>query len=170
MPALEKMGIKGSSYGDAEFHLGMQVHKNADGSFEVTQKAYIEDMYAKFVGKDSDEYKTATAPMRTEDVPGDKYMALNGKDALPAELDYRGLIGTLMYAAVRTKPETSFAVCLLARYCACPSQVHYDAALQIVKYMKNTSDQGLKYWPKHMCQNALPLVGHVDASEFIEAA
>ena len=30
--------------------------------------------------------------------------------------------------------------------------------------MKNTSDQGLKYWPKHMCQNALPLVGHVDAS------
>ena len=39
-----------------------------------------------------------------------------------------------------------------------------DFLLQIVKYMKNTSDQGLKYWPKHMCQNALPLVGHVDAS------
>lgn len=43
--------------------------------------------------------------------------------------------------------------------------MHYDAALDVLRYMRNTSHTGLKYWPvwpKHMCNNALPLTGWVD--------
>lgn len=43
-------------------------------------------------------------------------MAMDDESKLDRKLDYRSLIGSLMYAACRTKPEACFAVCLLARY------------------------------------------------------
>merc|ERR1712159_885993 len=118
-PHLASKGIKRSSYGKAELFLGMHIDQKENGVIDVTQKAYIDEIYHKFVGDDNKEYTKVTSPLPPDDVPGDNYMALTEADELDPSLDYRSLIGSLMYPSTKSKPETCFAVCLLARYTNC---------------------------------------------------
>jgi hypothetical protein len=59
---------------------------------------------------------------------------------------YRQLLGELMYAYVVARPDIGFAVCLLARFSACPHEKHYEALAKVAKYLGATKDWGIMYW------------------------
>eukprot|EP00045_Choanoeca_perplexa_P018478 m.292936 g.292936 ORF g.292936 m.292936 type:complete len:252 (-) comp17831_c1_seq1:914-1669(-) len=59
------------------------------------------------------------------------------------DLPYRRLIGALMYITKRTRPEISFHVALLSRFCTRYQRGHYQDARKVLQYLVNTADVGL---------------------------
>ena len=57
---------------------------------------------------------------------------------------YRTIIGCLMYLTT-TRPDIMNVVSLLSRYMHCASEVHFQAAKRIVRYVKGTIDYGLRF-------------------------
>ena len=53
---------------------------------------------------------------------------------------YQMIVGSLMYAAVTTRPDISFAVQQLSQFSSNPGPQHWKAAKRVVQYLKGTRD------------------------------
>lgn len=62
-------------------------------------------------------------------------------------LPYRELIGGLLYLSQRTRPDIAFSVAKLSQYCSKFNVIHWNAAKRVLKYVKETADYKLKYYP-----------------------
>ena len=60
---------------------------------------------------------------------------------------YGSAIGSLMYAAVMTRPDLAYALSLLSRYLSNPDSTHVAALQRVFRYVKGTLDLGLCYGP-----------------------
>lgn len=58
---------------------------------------------------------------------------------------FRELIGALMYLAVSTRFDISFAVSFLSRFLAEPTSQHWNFALRVLRYLKGTANLGIVY-------------------------
>jgi len=58
---------------------------------------------------------------------------------------FQTVIGSLLYLTLGTRPDIAFAVTKLAQHAAHPSQVHFDKALYICRYLVGTKNYILKY-------------------------
>lgn len=63
-----------------------------------------------------------------------------------------------MYLSTRTRPDITFAVCNVAKYCSNPSVKHWVAVKRIFRYLKGTIDLGI-----HYSKVDSELVGYSDA-------
>ena len=59
-------------------------------------------------------------------------------------LTYQSKVGSLMYVAVATRPDISYAVGLVSKYNSNPSRAHPNAVKRIFQYLKFTSDYSLR--------------------------
>jgi hypothetical protein len=59
--------------------------------------------------------------------------------------DYQSLTGALLYCAVNTRPDVSYAVGLLCRAMGKPTVELYEAALRVLFYLHWHRDVGLRY-------------------------
>jgi hypothetical protein len=59
--------------------------------------------------------------------------------------EYRAAIGSLMYAAIGTKPEIAYAVQKLSQYTSNPSPEHWTAIKQVFHYLKGAQSSGIIY-------------------------
>jgi hypothetical protein len=57
---------------------------------------------------------------------------------------YQRKIGSLLFTAVTTRPDITFATSRLARFLANPSQDHQDAADQVLLYLQSTKQRALQ--------------------------
>ena len=55
---------------------------------------------------------------------------------------YRRLVGRLIYLSF-TRPDIAYAVHILSQFLQDPLQDHWDAALRVVRYLKNSPGQGI---------------------------
>jgi len=58
---------------------------------------------------------------------------------------YQAIIGSLMYIALATRPDISYAVAALSRYNSRPFARHLTAAQRVLRYLKVTKDYRLRY-------------------------
>eukprot|EP00171_Calliarthron_tuberculosum_P022755 IDg22755t1 len=61
------------------------------------------------------------------------------------DIPYRQAISSIMYLALGTRPDISFAVGRLAQYCNSPLQSHWKAVKRILRYINGTKNLGLTY-------------------------
>jgi hypothetical protein len=61
------------------------------------------------------------------------------------EVDYRGLVGGLLFLSTHTRPDISFAVSSLSKFLSNPGQRHWIAAKRVLRYLRGTMDVGLFY-------------------------
>jgi hypothetical protein len=59
--------------------------------------------------------------------------------------NYRSAFGKLNYLAQTTRPDIMYATHQIAKYSSDPRQSHGEAILYLVRYLKKTRDQGLKF-------------------------
>jgi hypothetical protein len=58
---------------------------------------------------------------------------------------YHAIVGSLMYAALATRPDISYAVAALCRYNSRPFTSHMTAAKRVLQYLKATADFRLHF-------------------------
>lgn len=73
---------------------------------------------------------------------------------------YRSLVGSLMYIAVATRPDISFAVGRLATFCDCYRPEHWSATIHILRYLKVTRTLCLELGGI----NPMQLLGYLDSN------
>ena len=81
-------------------------------------------------------------------------LSMNGYDALrPAgpndkrinQKDYQHAIGSIMYAAIHTRPDIAFAVGKLSQYLSDPARHHGQALKHLLRYIRSTVNKGITY-------------------------
>ena len=69
------------------------------------------------------------------------------------------MVGSLLYAAIATRPDISQGVGAASKYCSNLSEAHLTAVKRILRYLKKTINLGLKYEKLE----SSTLVGYSDA-------
>ncbi|CAL8994323.1 unnamed protein product [Prunus brigantina] len=77
------------------------------------------------------------------DFPMEKDLKLSDKgEFLKDPAHYRRLVGCLIYLTI-TRPDITYYVHVLSMFMHAPRKPHMEAALCILRYLKNTSGQGI---------------------------
>jgi hypothetical protein len=120
-----------------EDFLGMHIARDrATRTLHLHQRPYVTKLLSEY-------NLSGVAPLS---VPLQSSLTAEG-DPLPAELHskYPSLVGSLMHLANCTRPDISQAVSSLARFLKSPTSQHWQAALQLLRYLSGTLGMGLLY-------------------------
>jgi len=71
---------------------------------------------------------------------------------------YRELIGSLQYVTLTTRPDISFPISKLAQFLVNPAQIHLDAALCVLRYLKGT-----RRWTLNLRGDIADIAGYTDS-------
>lgn len=128
-----------SDLGPMHWILSIEVQRNRTArTLAISQRAYIDTIVARF--------NPATTPLQ----PGGAL----GKHQSPAtprqfeemrDVPYREAVGSLMYAAMGTRPDVTFAVTALSQFMQNPGRAHWDAVKRVLRYLKGTRELWLVY-------------------------
>ncbi len=140
--------------GKLNFLLGVSVQHIGSSVF-LSQPAYIRNMLGRF--------KMESA--HPVDTPADANVALVLNDGYSNEVDrggYQQVVGSLLYAAVATRPDIAQAVSTCCRYTSAPTSAHWTAVKRVLRYLSGTIDYGL-YYTRPEAGGKNDLVGYCDA-------
>jgi len=131
--------FKMKDLGLLSFVLGIGAQQDRDaGTVTLHQKRYVLNLLSRYRMTDANPVST----------PADVNVKLVKDDGVskPADRElYQSLVGSLLYAAVATRPDIAQAVSAVAKFAAAPSEAHMTAARRILRYLKGTSNMGLVY-------------------------
>ena len=131
--------------------LGIEYYQNPETkAVEMMRRKYILDRLEKFGMM---EAKPAATPLETK-----QKLSKTDESHGVSETEYRSLIGSLMYAAVGTRPDIAYAISTLSAFCHDPKYTHWHAAKRVLRYLKGTSALGLIFK-----RSDEPLTGFVDS-------
>jgi hypothetical protein len=108
-------------------------------SVALSQPRYITDVLRRF---GMSECKPAVTPMAEAFFTG--YDAEEDKAVVHVEL-YRQIIGSLLYLALRTRPDVLVAVSILARFSQSPTAYCHRGAKRVLRYLRGTVNMALVY-------------------------
>jgi hypothetical protein len=130
--------------GPIHWLLGIKITRDRMArTISLSQSSYIDALVSRFSLADA-------KPQRTPMVPNVVY----GKKDSPSSPDeaarmkrtpYREAIGSLMYAAVATRPDIAFAVSHLSQFLDNPGVAHWEAVKRVIRYLATTKSFELTY-------------------------
>ena len=116
----------------------MMIERTETG-YKLDQETYIDSLLQK--NGTIDSFKAST-PIETH---AELEIHSGDTDALVDQKAYLAIVGSLMYAALGTRPDISNAVGLLSRYNSGPRTRHLTAAKRVLGCLKKTKDFKLEY-------------------------
>ncbi|GKV01478.1 hypothetical protein SLEP1_g14026 [Rubroshorea leprosula] len=135
--------------GTLSYFLGIEAVPTSAGLF-LSQHKYVNDLLHRLR---MHEAKPVATPLATN-----TGLQLLSGTALSDGSDYRRLIGSLQYLTL-TRPDLSFAVNKLAQFMHRPTELHWQAAKRLLRYLRGTLFHGLLLQP----QSSLNLHAYSDA-------
>jgi hypothetical protein len=134
---MEKYNI--TNLARARQFLGIEIHR--DGTrVSLSQKAYITTILRGLNMEHTHGISTPMDPNVRLDLAEDR-----GEKELEDIIDYQAVGGSLMYAALATRPDITYAVAALSRYNSRPFTTHMTAAKRVLQYLKSTADFRLHF-------------------------
>ncbi|CAH2108821.1 unnamed protein product [Euphydryas editha] len=125
--------FKLKSLGEISNYLGLEVTRNKN-EMHIKQTKLIERLLEKFNMLDCKGNKT---PMETN------FSASASSNVV--DVPFKELIGCLLYISTHTRPDITYAVSYLSRFLDKPTQELWKAGKRILRYLKETQEQGLRY-------------------------
>jgi len=123
--------------GEIDEYLGVKVHRNNGGSFELSQPMLIEQILTALGFNERTKPKTTPA-LSSKILQRDE----DGPDHETA-WDYWRLIGQLSFLEKSSRPDIAYAVHQCARFSANPRTCHKHAVLRIGRYLMRTKNMGI---------------------------
>jgi hypothetical protein len=143
--AMEDLGV-------AKFAVGIEIERDKNSDYAIHQQGMIQNVLEKF---DMDTCRPASTPfgynirlVKSTEEDSARFIQQNSR--------YRKAVGSLMYIAICTRPDISFAVGVLSRFLERPNQQHWYFFLQVLRYLKATISLSIKYqahWGKELSAN-----------------
>jgi hypothetical protein len=126
--------------GASQHLLGMQVSRDRKaGTITLDQEGYVEKVLHRFGMK---EVRSVDTPV----IAGPECVGdADGADGVCDREVYQAKVGSLMYAAVNTRPDISYAVQRLAQQMQAPLQRHMVAADRVLRYLSGCKGLGLVF-------------------------
>ncbi|CAI7785325.1 unnamed protein product [Closterium sp. NIES-53] len=126
-------------------HSSLQQQHEGDPESAAAAEEELQEKFIKELGEKygiENERKVAT-PLPAEF----KLVKAAEDERVEAEeqQQFQSLVGSLLYAAVQTRPDISFSVGQLARVVQNPSEEQVDAAERVVKYLNSNPSIGVQY-------------------------
>jgi hypothetical protein len=135
------MGFELEVEGSFEQYLGIKFERNSrDGTIELTQKGLINKIIA---ATGLEGCKPNLTPASQLPLGKDE-----DGDSMSESWMYASVIGMLLYLSTNTRPDISFAVSQVGRFCSNPKQSHATAVKTIVRYLAGTADKGMILAPR----------------------
>lgn len=121
---------------DLQWFLGMEVIRDRTRhTIQLSQAAYS-DKISRLADKTNLRHDTPMAAIELKPRKG---------LATPADINkYQRKIGSLLFAAVTTRPDIAFATSRLARFLTNPGNDHQDAADRVLLYLHSTQQRALQ--------------------------
>ena len=124
--------------GVAKRFLGIEIERTEDGGYSICQRGYINTIIRRFGLM---EAKLAKSPLDTQTDLANTCC----EDKLANRKEYLSMVGSLMYAALGSRPDIAFSVTALSRYNVQPLEMHATAAKRVLRYLKSTSEFQIHY-------------------------
>lgn len=122
--------------GQVKHFLEIDVSKNSNGHYEISQARYIEKIITEAGLKEAKESKH---PLDTG------YWKFTDKgEKLNSNEEYRKLIGMLLYLATNTRPDIAAAVSILSQRVSEPKASDLTEVKRVIRYLKGTKDLKLR--------------------------
>ncbi|XP_032790482.2 secreted RxLR effector protein 161-like [Daphnia magna] len=124
--------------GPVDHFVGLEISRDRrKGLIHIFQQAYVKKILARFRMGDC----------KPRSIPADPCSHLEKQFSTSETQDYpyREAIGPLMFAAICTRLDISYAVCQVAKYSSKPSHVHWEGVKRIFAYLKGTISLGISY-------------------------
>ena len=139
LKAALKERYKMKDMGELSYILGISVIQDKEKNRVILhQKHYIEAILRKY-GMDN------ANPVAT---PADANVKLKKSDGVSKPVHqhtYQSMVGSLLYAAMATRPDIAQAVSAVSKFNANPDASHLTAVKRILRYLKGTVNIALKY-------------------------
>jgi len=126
------------TFGPVGVFVGIQIGRNRQEKLiHISQKLYIEKVVKRF----------GLSDCKPRSIPADPFSHLmkDSSAGVEASFPFREAVGSLMFAAICTRPDIAFAVNQVAQFSNNPNQSHWEAVKRIITYLKGTSDHGITY-------------------------
>jgi len=133
--------------------LGIEIERTKDGGFSICQRGYINTIIRRFGLMDAKPAKSPLDPQTDlantycEDKPGNRK-------------EYLSMVGSLMYAALGSRPDIAFSVTALSRYNVQPLEMHATAAKRVLRYHKTTAGFLIHY---RQLPNPITIIGYTNS-------
>ena len=105
------------------------------------QRPYIQSLLER--------YRLSEA--KSSSTPADinvKLVKDDGAAKLADPVCYQSIVGSLLYAAIATRPDIAQAVGAVSKFNSCPTETHITGVKRILRYLKGTINLGLKFEKK----------------------
>lgn len=143
----------------AKFFLGIEIKRQDDGSILLHQSSYAKKILSKFGFEDANPVST----------PADHQQILQGgEQSTNVKFPYREVVGSLIYLAVGTRPDISFAVSYVSRFLENPANIHVTAVKRILRYLNGTSNYGILFSSKNANEFKFSIYSDADYAGCIE--
>ncbi|CAI7874845.1 unnamed protein product [Closterium sp. NIES-54] len=132
--------FKCKALGDVSFYLGLHIERDVEKRcMRVHQRKYLEALAVNF--GQSEGHVATPFPSGFKCVKGPEEESV-GEDE---RRRFHSSVGSLMYAAVNTRPDVAFATGQLARVVQCPNEEQVAAGMRVAKYLGQTATVGLQF-------------------------
>lgn len=136
--------------GSPRQYMGLNINVNRSSCVTtINQTDYIDKILKRFNMTDCNPIAT---PMEVR-------LGLESVSDQPTQQLYRGLLGSLMYLMLGTRPDICFAIGYLSRFQELATDAHYKCLKRVLRYVKGSKHLALVY---RRCDAPI-LLGWVDA-------
>jgi hypothetical protein len=134
-----KEAFKVKDMGVLHYFLGVAIKQDHEGGkIWIGQSNYSTNVLEKYGMEDA-------KPVNTPVDVNNKLLAASEESELVDQRLYQSAVGSLLYLSCWTRPDVTFAVSNVARFCSKPTKHHWTAVKRIMRYLKGTQNHGLLY-------------------------
>ncbi|CAI7915216.1 unnamed protein product [Closterium sp. NIES-54] len=132
--------FKCKALGDVSFYLGLHIERDVEKRcMRVHQRKYLEALAATFGQSEGHVATPFLSGFKCVEGPEEESVGEEERRR------FHSLVGSLMYAAVNSRPDVAFATGQLARVVQCPNEEQVAAGMRVAMYLGQTPTVGLQY-------------------------